>query len=154
MPSQGRYWLLTMPHHTFTPYLPRACAWLKGQLELGEGGFLHWQVVVAFAKKIRLAGVKEVFGEQCHAEVTRSAAAEDYVHKDDTAIVETRFELGAKAMKRQNADDWEQVWQNAKDGNMADIPADVRIRSYHTLKRIRKDYEEAPFREGVVVNVR
>ena len=65
----------------------------------------------------------------------------------------TQFELGKKSFKRQSSTDWESVWEAAKAGELMIIPADVRIRSYHTLKRIRKDYEVAPFREGIKVYV-
>lgn len=152
MPPQGKYWLLTIPHAQFIPYLPPACSWIKGQLELGEGGFLHWQVIVAFRRKVRPGKVREVFGN-VHHELTRSAAAEEYVHKEETRVVGTQFELGRKDMKRNSDVDWDQIWESAKTGDMMAIPADVRIRSYHTLKRIRKDYENPLFRNGVVVKV-
>ena len=87
---QARFWLLTIPHADFLPYLPPTVNHLAGQLELGEGGFLHWQLVVSFARKVRLGGVKSIFGSSCHAEPTRSDAARAYVHKEDTAIRETR----------------------------------------------------------------
>lgn len=35
--QQQRYWLLTIPHANFTPYLPTNCVWIRGQLELGHG---------------------------------------------------------------------------------------------------------------------
>jgi len=88
---QGIFWLLTIPHHAFTPFLPSTCQWIKGQLELGELGFLHWQVIVAYRKKKSLVGVRECFGP-FHAEITRSDAASEYVWKDDTAVAGTRLE--------------------------------------------------------------
>jgi hypothetical protein len=144
--------LLTIPHQGFTPYLPPGTNWIKGQLEEGEGGFLHWQVVVAYAKKVTLTAVRNCFGPY-HAEATRSAAAEDYVWKEETAVVGTRFELGEKAMKRNVEKDWDDVWEKTKQGDLMSIPADVRIRCYATLKRIKKDYEQAPFRDGINVQV-
>lgn len=143
MPSpQARYWMLTIPHPDFTEYLPPGVSWIKGQVEQGEGGYLHWQLVCAFPKKVRLSGVKAIFGTTVHAEPTRSDAAEEYVWKEATAVLGTRFELGTKAMKRNSDLDWESVWTAAKVGDMMAIPADVRIRSYHTLKRIKQDYME------------
>jgi len=45
--SQARYWLLTIPQHEFTPFLPPHVVYLKGQTELGEEtAFLHWQVML------------------------------------------------------------------------------------------------------------
>jgi len=36
---QGIYWLLTIPHHPLSPYLPPGVAYIRGQLERGEK---HW----------------------------------------------------------------------------------------------------------------
>lgn len=91
MSQQARYWLLTIPQHEFTPYLPEQLSWLRGQLESGNTtGFVHWQLFAAFKKKTRLAGLKKIFGDSCHAEPSRSEAAELYVFKEDTAIQGTR----------------------------------------------------------------
>jgi len=90
MPAQrqqvGRYWLLTIPQRCFTPFLPNGVKYLKGQLELGESGYLHWQVLAAFPKNSRLRAVREVFGQETHAELSRSEAANDYVWKEETRI--------------------------------------------------------------------
>lgn len=94
MSAQGRYWLLTIPHADFLPYLPEPVQYIRGQLELGgETGYLHWQVLVSFKTKCRLAFVKKLFGDSCHAEPSRSAAANEYVWKQDTAVAGTQFQL-------------------------------------------------------------
>ena len=77
---QGSIWLLTIPGHKFMPYLPPTVRYIKGQLETGEGGFVHWQIVAYFERSVRLGAVKNLFGD-IHAELTRSAAADDYVWK-------------------------------------------------------------------------
>lgn len=139
--SQGLYWLLTIPHADFLPYLPPNCAYIAGQLESGTtGGYLHWQLLVAFATKVRLAAVKKTFGTSCHAELSRSSAARDYVWKDDTAIIGTRFELGEFKLRRNNSKDWDAVKRMAIAGNLEDIPADIYVRSYNNLKRIATDH--------------
>lgn len=90
---QGIFWMLTIPHHEFTPYLPTSCAWIKGQLEEGQEGYLHWQVIVAFHSKKSLAQVVSCFG-RFHAELTKSDSASDYVWKEDTCVSpSTRFNL-------------------------------------------------------------
>lgn len=49
----SKFWILTIPHHEFLPYLPPDCVYIKGQLECGEGtGYLHWQVVCCTAQKV------------------------------------------------------------------------------------------------------
>jgi len=137
--SQGRYWLLTIPHHHFVPYLPNGIAYLRGQTERGEQqGFLHWQLLAAFEKKIRLAGVKAIFGDSCHAELSRSDAADAYVWKEDTAVAGTRFELGKRAHKRNSDTDWESIWELAKRGRVEEVPASIRVIHYRTIRNIQK----------------
>lgn len=89
--KQARFWLLTIPHADFLPYKPPTVSYIRGQLERGgRTGYEHWQLCVAFNTKYRLRHVKQIFGESCHAEPSRSEAARQYVWKDDTAIRETR----------------------------------------------------------------
>nr|QXN75697.1 MAG: replication associated protein [Virus sp.] len=141
--SQARFWLLTIPHADFTPYLPTNVSHIQGQLELGaDTGYLHWQIVVSFPRKLRLRGVKSIFGESCHAEPTRSDAAREYVWKKDTQITGTQFELGKLPFRRGISDDWEDIRNNAKRGKLDDIPADVYCRMYGNFKRIAVDHME------------
>lgn len=138
---QGIFWLLTVPHEAFLPYLPVGSVWIKGQLELGSGGFLHWQVLVAFRAKKSLAGVREMFGPY-HAELSRSEAAAAYVWKDETCVPGTRFELGAKPIRRNSKTDWDSVWAAALKGDLDSIPANVRVVSYRTLRAIAADHDQ------------
>lgn len=156
MPAkQGRYFILTIPRDKweFPTELPDYLAWIKGQAEVGEGGYEHWQVCIAFPKNVTATKCKTFFPEESHVEFTRSAAADEYVHKEESSVAGTRFEYGQKSKRRNNANDWNEVWDQATSGRILDIPADIRIRCYHTLKRIRKDYDEAPWREDIIVNV-
>lgn len=178
---QARWWILTIPFAAWKvpTELPTGVTYIRGQQEIGEsgqgdipvigtepstmgsasrpdvttnGGYHHWQFVVHFEKPIRLGGVRKLFGPY-HAEPCRSKAAQDYVWKEATAVPESRFELGIKPIERSSSKDWDKVWDDAKSGKINEIPADIRIRSYHTLKRIHKDHSEAPFRNEITVNV-
>lgn len=137
--SQGRYWILTIPHHGFVPYLPKTVVYIKGQLEEGEGGFLHWQVLAIFSTKRRLKHIRDTFGPY-HAELTKSDAASDYVWKEETRVPNTQFELGKRPHVRGNDLDWETIRTNAKLGRLDDIPADVYVRNYNAISRIAKDH--------------
>lgn len=140
MPArQARYFLLTIPHYDFMPYLPSGVAYIKGQLEEGSStGYRHWQVLVAFQKKVTCASVKTVFGESCHIEITRSDAANDYVWKDDTRVGH-QFELGKLAVKRNSSKDWDAVLTSVKQGRFDEVPSDILIRCYGNLKKIHVD---------------
>jgi len=139
--AQGRYWILTIPFEEFEKPtgLAKGLLFCRGQAEEGAGGFKHWQVVAAFEKKTRLRGVKNLFGNQCHAELSRSAAANEYVQKDDTYIEGTRFSFGEAPLKRNDKTDWDKVKSLAIAGNIDAVPADIFIKHYHTLKKIKLD---------------
>lgn len=148
MPSpSGRYWILTIPAHLFLPYLPSEAKYIVGQLEKGQDtGYVHWQIVVYFAKNVTLYALKKIFGDQIHAELSRSEAANDYCWKEESAIPNTRFELGVKSFKRNNKTDWQSALQAAKTGKFDEIPPDVLIRCYGNLKRIHVVRSKAYFR--------
>jgi hypothetical protein len=138
MPSdQGKYWILTIPAHCYTPYLPSCVEYTKGQLEKGnQTGYLHWQILVSFQKKVSLFRVRQIYGD-FNAELTRSSAADEYVWKEDTRVEGTQFELGKKKLKRNSPKDWDQIWQMAKSGDVENLPKDVLIRCYRNFKQIR-----------------
>lgn len=164
--GQAKYWLLTIPQANFTPYKPDCVTYIKGQLEEGAqrqcdghclercicGGYLHWQVLVVFDKKCRLAHVRRVFGN-VHAEPTRSAASNEYVWKEETRVAGTQFELGSLPMKRNSKTDWDMIKQQARDNKVEDIVSDVYIRYYGNLKRIAKDAAVAPWRPNIHVDI-
>jgi len=139
---QGRIWILTIPAGSWgPPVLPESCSYIKGQQEIGnQTGYHHWQLVVYFRDKVSLTAVKRSFCTEMHAELTRGPAAEGYVFKDDTAVDGTRFELGTKPVCRSSKVDWERVWTMAQSGHFNDIPAQIRVTSYSSLRRIRSDY--------------
>jgi len=145
MPAQqSTYFLLTVPKANWSvpEELPDGIVWMKGQEEIGEGGFHHYQLVVATKKKTTVTSLKKRFCEQAHVEHCRSPAANAYVWKEDTAVPDTRFELGSPPLKRNSTKDWEKIWESAKAGCLMEIPADVRIRCYTTFKKITVDYME------------
>lgn len=138
---QAYYWMLTIPQHYFVPYLPPGVEYIKGQLESGsEGGYLHWQLLVVLSRKGTLRTMQNLFGLQGHYEKTRSAHADEYVWKEETRVEGTQFELGFKPVRRNNKLDWKRVWELAKTGDFEEIPENVRVSHYRTLRTIRADY--------------
>lgn len=137
--TKAAYWILTIPHASYTPFLPVGIKYTKGQLEKGEGGYLHWQLIVHTKGQQRRSWINNVFGP-FHAEPTKSKAAEEYVWKEASKIDGTRFELGERSLKRNSSSDWEEVYSLARSGDFSDIPADIRVRLYGNLKQIAKDH--------------
>jgi len=141
MPSpQGRYWLGTLYEWNVPGELPEGVAWLKGQEEECPTTLRrHHQIIAAFKRSVRRSFVVSVVG-QGHWELTRSSAAEQYVHKEATAVAGTRFELGSKPFKRNSNHDWDEIKQLAKSGDLEAIPSDIYIRYYSSLTKIAATY--------------
>lgn len=147
MSAIGRYWILTIPKDDFTQWteLRDNVIFLTGQLESGgQTGYQHWQLMAIFNRNTRLAGVKKTFGTRIHAELTRSAAAEGYCNKEDTAIDGTRFTIGEKPFKRNSKVDWEQQLAHAKHGELEKCDPSIQLRYYGTLKKLGCDYRKEP----------
>ena len=111
-----RSWFLTIGEQHWQPdefaYPNEIVQYVKGQLEVGEqNGYRHWQLVAYFKKPVRLSTVRHAFGGHAHCEPTRSAAADEYVWKEETAVADTRFEFGNR------------VWHDAKAPTFATTPA-------------------------------
>ena len=149
--QQARYWLLTINDSdngdSWTPptSLPSELHWLTGQKEIGSNtNRPHWQLFASFKRAVRLAAVRKLFGTRIHAEPSRSTAAETYVHKDDTAIAGTRFSIGQKPFNRNSKTDWSLAKEKAKLGELENVPPDVYIKYYRTLKTIAMDHMTKP----------
>lgn len=147
---QQRWFILTIPAADWSrpEDLPTGVQFLRGQRELALSGFEHWQLVVAFCSRKRLAGVKAVFTASTHVEACVDIESSvRYVWKDETSVADTRFELGVRAMVRSAPKDWDAIWDLAKAGNIESIPKDIVIRCYNSLQRIRVDYLQPPAQE-------
>lgn len=131
----------TVPRGDWEPVLPEGVVYCKGQCERGaDTGYEHWQIMFIAEKKVSLNQVRGLFPGTGHYELTRSAAAETYVWKEDTRVEGTGFELGTKPINRNSKTDWDRVWALAKSGDFESIPSDIRVSHYRTLRTIRADY--------------
>lgn len=135
--ANGRWWIFTLSceHHPDQPALHPDAVYAKGQQEIGEGGFRHWQFVVCFRSNKRLRGAVAAY-PQSHAEATRSAAAQDYVWKEQSRVEGTQFEHGEPPFKRNNKVDWERQLELAKRGNLDEMDPGVLLRNYTSVVRI------------------
>lgn len=147
---QGRYWIGTINtgHGNWQPpqQLPENVVWLRGQQEIGEAGNLHWQLFVAFQKKVRRNTVLATVGNG-HWELSRSEHAEEYVWKEETRVDGTQFELGNRMFKRNSPSDWNRIRDLAKSNKVSTIldeEPEIAIKHYRTLKQIAVDFLQCP----------
>lgn len=152
----ARWWIGTVPHAVVDDISSRFDDTVKyavGQLELGnETGYKHWQLCVNFCRPVRLTHCTKLFGSNSHWEPTRSSAACGYVVKSETAVDGTRFEYGKRPINRADSKDWDQILADAKSGRLDEIPSDVVVRYYNSLRRIATDHLRAvPVERRVLV---
>jgi len=153
MPApQYKYWILTIPQDKWADpgRCPDGITYCKGQLEIGEQGFEHWQLVAYVLKKCTYTRMISLWPTEAHIEHTRSEAAEDYVWKDESSLG-SRFEYGKRPFKRNSPLDWEEAFENAKKAKFDDIPADVKVRCWNQFQGIAKYYLQ-PFDRGLVTS--
>lgn len=144
--SQHTYWFATVAatddDHPFqVPFSTGLITWAKGQKERADSGFLHWQAVFSTSRSRTLLWCKRNIHSTAHFQPSRSQAADVYVHKEDTAIPGTRFELGTKPVPITKVD-WDAVWESAKSKDFMAIPARLRFTAYRTICSIAKDFQQ------------
>lgn len=83
-----------------------------------------------------------MFCREAHVEPSRSEAADQYVWKEESRVDGSQFELGVKPFKRNSKEDWALIKQQAQEGKLDDIPADIYLRFYSTLKKISVEYQK------------
>lgn len=91
---------------------------------------------------------------EAHWEPTRSDAAEAYCQKEDSRL-DGPWHFGEKPVQRNSKASWEEIRDKAKSGKLEEIPADVYVRCYSTLKRIAEDNqpigETLPECRGIII---
>jgi len=121
-------------------------AGVRGQLEQGEGGLVHYQILIRTSKPVRRTALSKVF-PGTFFEPSRSDRARDYVWKEESRIGEP-FEWGdTLPTRRNNSHDWDAIRKSAQRGDLESIPADIYCRLYTSLKRIGTDFIQPPRRE-------
>jgi len=128
----------TLPNFPERDVLPSGLTYWIGQEELSASGLRHYQHALAHSNKVSAAVIRRMFVGS-HVEFSRSASVYAYVHKDDTSVEGTRWELGTKPVNRASGKDWDHIWTSAATGDLLSIPADIRVRCYPSLCRIGKD---------------
>lgn len=122
--------------------------------EEGEAGTPHLQGFLVTDKKIRLTGVKKLI-PRAHFEAAKGSAEQNikYCSKDGVVYSygeppKTRAQQGVEEKER-----WEAAKTSAMAGKLDDVPADIYVRYYRTLKEIAKDNMQKPADSGDVTGV-
>jgi len=95
--------------------------------------------VFCTTQQVRGSHIRALLGYH-HFELSRSAAADDYVWKEETSVAGTRFQLGKKPLKKNSKRDWDSIRELAKSGDIESIDAGTYVCHYRTLKAIAVDH--------------
>lgn len=109
--------------------------------EVGESGTPHLQGFVVFKNAVRLKTLREMIGSRCHYEVAKGNIKQNYKYctKDGDFV-----ELGERPQFNEEKGEREKkryadAKTAAEEGRFDDIDADIYLRHYGTIKRIRHD---------------
>lgn len=113
--------------------------------EVGEQGTPHIQGYVCFKT---LKGVKQVSRmlPRAHIEIAKGNSEQNrtYCTKDGEYIEHGDMPLTPKKRGDNEKERWTAAKEAALNGNLEDVPDDIYIRYYRTLKEIRKDHIVTP----------
>lgn len=150
MAPSSRRWCFTLNNYTdaeVRALLACVCVYLCIGREVGpENGVPHLQGFVIFDKPVRLTFLKRL-SARAHWEAARGSSkqAADYCKKDGS--FDERGDLPASAADAGGDAErarWDDARKRARDGDIDNVPSDIYIRYYRTLKEIAKDHMAKP----------
>lgn len=109
-------------------------------------GSWHYQGYVHFAAKKRRSALEKL----CESKISWRAAKADwecnwtYCTKfDKQPFVKGDLPADPSAGEREKSD-WDEAWQLAKTDQIESIRADIRLKHYHVIRNIARDYQAKP----------
>lgn len=125
------------------------CVYQVIGIEKGENGTPHLQGFIIFKSNKRLSNMKTI-NKRAHWEPAKgtSEQASTYCKKDGNFKEFGRLPMTSSQVAQKGGDAEKKRWDDAKEmarnGNIDDVPSDIFIKYYRTLKEIRKDYMTKP----------
>lgn len=143
--SRHRSWCFTLNNYTNADCVSLdsiSCTYvIYGKETAPTTGTRHLQGFITFSSGKTMRCVKSLL-PGCHLSVARGTAAQNKVYCSKGGDVTER---GTCPLSPADGGDcersrWDAAWAHAIDGNYEAIDADIRIRSYTTIQKIRTDY--------------
>lgn len=145
---QSRRWCFTINNYTdeeVSVLDGYECKYMVYGIEKGAEGTPHLQGFVVCNNNVKLGGMKKL-NNRAHWEAAKgtSQQASDYCKKDGNFKERGTLPLDNRAAGGKNKERWDEVKENAKRGKLDDIPSDIYIKYYRTLKAIASDHQVRP----------
>lgn len=144
--SRYRAWVFTLNNYT-GPELDHldqlACRYLLYGKEIApETGTPHLQGYVYFPAGKSFAATRALL-PRCHLLVARGTPSQNYNYCTKGGAFVERGDRPMDPGERGNLerDRYIAAWSSATEGRLLEIPEDIRIRHYGTLKRIARDFQ-------------
>jgi hypothetical protein len=143
--ARGRWWLLTInnPEADFLHFFEaaqlqlRSIKYMVGQFEIGEEcGTPHYQAVVWSSEAVRPTAIHKAFPGAHVLLANNPDRAIEYVTKEATRV-EGPWEHGTRPVRRNNATDWQRVFDLARDNRILEVPPEIQIKHLSNLTKIR-----------------
>lgn len=146
--SRHRSWVFTANNYD-QPLLDRldrmACKYLLYGKEVApDTGTPHLQGYVVFGAGRTFAACRTSM-PGCHLQVARGTPSQNYNYctKDGDFVERGDRPLDPRERGQLERDRYASAWASATTNRLLEIPEDIRIRHYGTLKRIARDYQPA-----------
>lgn len=145
-----RNWVVTMYGDDSPRFDEETMRFLVYQREkCPNTGRLHWQTYVVFKKQLRTKAVSNLF-HNAHVEPRKGTHEEAlaYCEKEESRVSppvrfgdpsDSREASGEREKQR-----WDDIKKAAQEGRLDDVPSDVYVRHYRTLKDIHDDHRPKP----------
>lgn len=147
--SQSKRWCFTLNNYSVEEYnsvIAIECEYIVVGKEVGEGVTPHLQGFIIFKSNKRLNAVKQLI-PRAHLEIARgtSKQASEYCQKDGDYFESGDLPASAGAAGGEaEAARWKRAREAAECGQFDEIPDDIYVRYYRTLKEIKKDHMSKP----------
>lgn len=120
---------------------------IYGREKAPSTGQLHFQGYVQFETKKRLTQMRQYIA-QCHFEIARGSDQDnyDYCSKEGefVEIGARRDTTGGKRGRDEEQARWKKARLAACENKLDDVPDDIFVRCYSSIKSISKDYMKVP----------
>lgn len=144
----SRGWCFTLNNYSESEYdalLGTECVYVCIGKEVGASGTPHLQGYLYYRTEKSFTQVRSLCSK-CHWEAANGSPADNRVYCSKDGKFEERGKIPMSSKRKgevggaAEVERWESARKSARVGNLDEIPADLYLRFYRTLKEIKKDH--------------